>query len=1028
MGLNKNQKKVKEFGKGALLVEAGPGSGKTKVIVERIKYLVDEGVDPDSFLVITFTIKAAENLQRKLKKALDKEDVEKMQISTIHSFCLDFLKTKNQFLNIIDDDSKERKILFVQKHKDDLGFKGVHIAKDHQIPSIVEKYAEYTNFAVDKEGLIEYVEAEKTYSPEYVKFIDENEYFSTKKIKEAGFYDTDWYNARFQQVARSYKTYLKLLDDDSLVDFNTLQLKTLEELQSNPDTKYKTILIDEFQDTDPLQYEIFRILLKQADYFTAVGDIDQRIYSFRSTFKDYFDQMEKEFETTRISLDCNYRSTQNIVNLTDSFIKYQRSENSQKDLKSNNDKYDNPSFIIETDMPKNRNQKRFAYESEGKKIFDIIKKLDENNQIKHFSDIAVLYRKHSSKTIKTLINCLKEEGIPFSIKGGHDLQDQKEVKAIIIMLWYITRSLNKSYISSQDEYNWLNLKGFYDEELEGIFWKLTDSTKEYIRNLQETFEAEVQYLRNKLSPPKRKNTVKNFSGTPSEEEKVLIEIYQRVNKPVIDLDEIEDENDREFFEKLEFLRRKVRSDQPPEILKVYYSLLAMSDYFDDFKSNIDEVSNLATLTQTMANYEEYISKTDIRGLYFFLTRALNNYSADYGDENGVQLMTVHAAKGLEFPVTIVASIEKDEFPMKNKDPKREKNTVRFKNTFYTPNELLKYKYFTDDEGNYRPITIEEENQKALDEEERVIYVAMTRAADLLIVSCLGELPEKINEIRDRFEPFSFDRLKDVKICKDFSDDDEEEKLVLNYSKYTKYCSCPFKYNLGYNLGFSRPGAKAANRGTAFHQIMEAVNHKLIEGDEVTSEYLDSITTKSYDSLLDIEENPDEFEKFKEKVQKYHEKYTLNREILESELDFEIDRGDYILNGAIDLVYKTGENELTILDYKYSESGDEKLDGYTKQLHLYAAALKQLPEYKDYAIKEAITHFVIDDYPHKVAINDEIINKELENLDKVACKINVLKEFPKDSDECENCSYRIFCKKYESIDELNEYLEQRGTYE
>ena len=1006
---NEEQRDVIKFGKGNLLVEAGPGSGKTTVIVERIKYLLDHDVEPESFLVITFTRKAADNLQRKLKNDLDKGIVEKMQISTIHSFCLEFLKTKNQILNLIDDDSGERKNLFVQKNKDYLGFNGVHIAKDHQIPSIVEKYAEYTNFAVDIDGLIEYVDSEKTYSPEYEDFISENEYFSTKKIKEAGFYDDDWYNARFQQVAKSYRKYMELLDNKSLVDYNTLQLKTLEELKLNPETDYKTVLVDEFQDTDPLQYEIFRILLKQADYFTAVGDIDQRIYSFRSTFKDYFDEMENEFETTRISLDCNYRSTRNIVSLTDSFIKYQRSENSQKDLKAYNNEYDNPSFILETDMPKKRNEKKFAYQKEAKKIFEIIQRLDENGQVNEFSDIAVLYRKHSSNTIKNLVGYLKEARIPFSIKGGHGIQDQKEVKAVIIMLWYITRKLNKSYISSQDEYTWLNLSGFYDNELEGAFWNLKDQTKEYIRNIQESFEEEVRRLRNELSPAKRKNTIKNFSGTPGEEEQVLIDIYRQVDKPVIDLEQIEDDDDREFFERLESLRDKVNSNDPPEILKVFYSFLSMSDYFERVKDNEDQVENLALLTQTISNYEEFISATDTRGLYFYLTRVIRNYSADYGDPNGVQLMTVHAAKGLEFPVAIVASIEKDEFPMAIKDPTREKPTVMFKNTFYTPNGLLKYKYLTDEEGNFRPISIEEENEKQLEEEERVIYVAMTRAADLLIVSCLGEVPERLDEIRDSFEEFSFDRLNDVKICKDFGNS-EEEKLALNYSKYTKYCSCPFKYNLGYNLGFARPGAMEANRGTAFHEIMETVNLKLIENKEISADDLKEITHDAYQSLLDINENPQQFKDFERDVENYVNTYSKNRKVLASELDFEIDRGEYLLNGSIDLIYETGEKEIVILDYKYSKSGEEKLDAYTKQLHLYAAALRQLPEYEDFTIKKAITHFVMDDYLHEVEITDDIINSELENLDRVAHDIINLDEFPKESEECAKCSYRIFCKK------------------
>ena len=301
---NKEQIDVIEFGKGNLLVEAGPGSGKTTVIVERIKRLIDEDVEPESFLVITFTRKAAENLKVKLKRELDEEKVKKMQISTIHSFCLEFLKDRNRTIHLIDDDSDERKALFVRKNKKRLGFTGVNIVKNNQFASVVDKFGEYTNFKVKPDELISYVESERTFSPEYEEFIKENPYFSSKKIKEAGFKD-DWYNARFQQIARSYEEYLDLLDDNSSVDYNTLQLKALEELESNGETKYKTVK-RYWTKCGLSQYRIFKILLRQAEYFTVVGDIDQRIYSFRSTFRDYFEELESEFETTRISLNCNY--------------------------------------------------------------------------------------------------------------------------------------------------------------------------------------------------------------------------------------------------------------------------------------------------------------------------------------------------------------------------------------------------------------------------------------------------------------------------------------------------------------------------------------------------------------------------------------------------------------------------------------------------------------------------------------------------------------------------------------------------
>lgn len=1004
---NGEQEDVIEFGKGNLLVEAGPGSGKTTVIVERIKRLIDEDVEPESFLVITFTRKAAENLKVKLKRELDEEKVKKMQISTIHSFCLEFLKDRNRTIHLIDDDSDERKALFVRKNKRKLGFTGVNIVKNNQFASVVDKFGEYTNFKVKPDELIRYVESERTFSPEYEQFISENPYFSSRKIKEAGFKD-DWYNARFQQIARSYEEYMKMLDDNSLVDYNTLQLKALEELESDGETKYKTVLIDEFQDTDPLQYRIFKILLRQAEYFTVVGDIDQRIYSFRSTFRDYFEELESEFETTRISLNCNYRSTENIVNLTDSFISYQRSENSKKELKAYNREYDNPSFIIETDLPRQKRQRKPAYEIEAHKIFDIIQRLDENGQIKDFSDIAVLYRKHSSHTIATLISLLQDADIPFDVRGSRDLKAQKEIKVVIIMWWYITRKLDDSYISSQDEYDWISLRGFYDEDLQGTFWSFSDSTKQYLQGIQETFEDEVAQVRNELSPPKRGGP-KKFSTTHKEEEPILIEIFRNVEKPAVDLDKITDENDREFFERLECLRDKTFSKERPEILKVYYEMLSMSGYFDDADSSINQVSNLAMLTQMMSNYEEYIAPDDIRGFYYFLTQSVRNYGAHYADEGGVQLMTVHAAKGLEFPVTILSSIQNDGFPMSVKDPLRKSPNIMFKDTFYTPNECLEYKYFTDENGECRPITIEEENEQELEEEQRVIYVAMTRAADLLILSCMGELPEKVENIRDCLTPFSLEALEDVEIRKHF-ENSEEESLVMNYSKYTKYCSCPFKYNLGYNLGFTRPGAKAANRGTAFHEIMEKVNLELLEGNEIGKDELLEITDEAYGSMFDIKENPEEYEEFRNNVIDYYNKYSINRDVLGAELDFEIDRGEYLLNGAIDLIYRTGENEIVILDYKYAEYDEDHIDGYIKQSHLYMAAVRQLPEFRDYTVKKAIIHFVLGDYQYEVEVNDDEINDELQKLDAVAENINEGKKFPKVSNDCETCSYRIFCNK------------------
>ncbi|MBR5502891.1 MAG: UvrD-helicase domain-containing protein, partial [Methanobrevibacter sp.] len=153
MGFNDKQKEVINYGTGTLLVEAGPGSGKTTVIIARILHLIENGVKPEEFLVITFTRKAAENLQNRLRKYLKKEDITKMQISTIHSFCYEFLKTKNEILKLLDDDNSEKKSLFIQKFKKELGFTDISTLYDYQISTVIHKFGEYSCFNVNTDDL-----------------------------------------------------------------------------------------------------------------------------------------------------------------------------------------------------------------------------------------------------------------------------------------------------------------------------------------------------------------------------------------------------------------------------------------------------------------------------------------------------------------------------------------------------------------------------------------------------------------------------------------------------------------------------------------------------------------------------------------------------------------------------------------------------------------------------------------------------------------------------------------------------------
>lgn len=1034
MEFNDNQISIINFGKGTLLVEAGPGSAKTTVIVERIKYLIEKGVNPESFLVITFTTKAAENLKYKLRKSLPNETVLKMQISTIHSFCLEYLKSKNFSLNLLDDDTSEKKSLFIQKFKNELGFINESTILDYQFPAVLSKFSEYTCFNVDSNQLIETIKDSRPITKEYIDFINSLNYFSKKRIDdvdetlkkekrknpdefdESKLLSKSWYNARYLQIAKAYPIYLRLLEEYNYVDYDTLQLKALAELEKDPLTKFTTVFVDEFQDTDPLQFRIFEILRGNCEYFTAVGDVDQHIYAFRSSFNDFFDELIRLDSPEVLSLNVNFRSTNNIVKLTEAFISPQRKETSKKHMRSNSKGYNNPNFLIENEKS----------EDEADNVYDIIKYLKLNNKIKDYSDVSVLYRKHTDKTIEALIEKFDEGNIAYSIRGQSDLSDKNEVKTIIILFWYLSRKTDIGYIPSNDELNELNLKAFCGEYFETSFFSLDESTKTYLKDLQDSYYSEVTQIENHLCGKEDKYKVDKIHRVKKRENQDrIIEIFKDLKMPVINAEKIENHRDKEFFIKLDKIRSKIQSEEPPTILDVFYQLIALSNLFG-YELNYDELANLSKLTQTISNYESFISESDFRGVFFFLNNTIVNYDSYQKEGSGVQLMTIHAAKGLEFPVTIITSLQKDKFPMVNKDPEREKDFVFPNDTYYTPNECLRYKTILkeNEDGNFtqQPLTIEEENRLDDEEEDRVLYVAMTRAADLLILSTIGKVPKQIERIKQYLTPLNIEDLGGVEIYEHYSESDDEP-VVLNYSKYTQYISCPFKYDIGYNLGFKRSGVKAANRGTVFHEIMETVNLKLKDGQKVTDDELSQITYDTYKSMFDIEENPDEYEEFRENVFKYYNEYSINREVLEAELDFEIFKGDYLLNGAIDLIYKFSDDEIVILDYKYAQYDEDHINGYTKQLYIYASALREIPEYVNYKIKKAITHFVLDDYQHEVVIDDDVMNDEFARLNEVAGEISegVFEKKPEKQENCMKCQYRYFCKPKEFAWQLYENI-------
>ena len=179
--LNDEQKTIVEYdGDKFLSVQAGPGSGKTRVIVEKVKYMVKElGVNPESFLIITFSTKAADELKdRLIEGEIPASDVQKMQISTIHSFCFKILEeTGTVGLDIVADGDKLN--LFIRKHLKDLGFENECSIRTYEIDNIIKKYSEYSTFNVNTEKLVNYLEENFPVADEFVEYV--NKYMEENK-------------------------------------------------------------------------------------------------------------------------------------------------------------------------------------------------------------------------------------------------------------------------------------------------------------------------------------------------------------------------------------------------------------------------------------------------------------------------------------------------------------------------------------------------------------------------------------------------------------------------------------------------------------------------------------------------------------------------------------------------------------------------------------------------------------------------------------------------------------------------------
>ena len=384
-GLNKQQIEAVKHINGPMLVLAGAGSGKTKVLTSRIAYLIEQGVSTDNILAITFTNKAAKEMKEREIKLIG-YDAKSIQISTFHSLGLKIIK----------------------ENYARLGYKSNFVILDSDDTlTVVKKIMKDLNLNP------------KFYNPRDVR----NKISSAKnELLDPEAYSKVEFDSNIIEVYRKYNK--KLLINNS-VDFDDLLILPIKLFRQHPDVlkyyqdKYKYVLIDEYQDTNEAQYIFSKMLCNNHKNIFVVGDNDQAIYAFRGANYKNILNFEKDYPNCKvIMLEENYRSTQNILDAANSVIRHNKMRK-DKNLWCNNDIGSKVKYVkVETDKDE------CAY------VSDKIKELHDNHV--NYEDIAVLYRTNAQSRL--IEEEMLKNGIPYRIIGSFYFYNRKEIKDLLCYL------------------------------------------------------------------------------------------------------------------------------------------------------------------------------------------------------------------------------------------------------------------------------------------------------------------------------------------------------------------------------------------------------------------------------------------------------------------------------------------------------------------------------------------------------------------------------------------------------------------
>ena len=616
-GLNERQKEAVLHVDGPLMIVAGAGSGKTKVLTTRIAHLMANGVDAFNILALTFTNKAAKEMKERIEKILGNNEARNLYIGTFHSVFARILRSEahrlgypSNFTIYDTDDAKSVvKTVINEMHLDDKVYK----------PNTI-----YNRISAAKNALI----TPDEYANDY--YLQQEDMRSNRPA-----------------TAQIFDAYVKRCFKNGAMDFDDLLLKFYELLKNFPESlskyqhKFRYILIDEYQDTNPAQYEIIKLLGAMHENVCVVGDDAQSIYSFRGATIQNILQFQKDYDDVKVvKLEQNYRSTQNILGVANQVISNNKGQIEKK------------LFTENAVGEKIKLVRTMTDNDEGKFVADTIQEQKLRN---HYSnkDLAILYRTNAQS--RAFEESLRRMGIPYIIYGGISFYQRKEIKDLVAYL--------RLLVNPKDEES---LKRIINYPARGIGKTTVDKA---ILLANENNVPMWDILENASSHGFRAGTLQAI-----EEFVIMIKSFTSM---------LQKQNAYEVafhVGKQTNIVKELFNDKSAEGVQRY--------------ENIQELLNsIKEWTESPSNEDGEVGDKGL-GAYLQQITLLTDADQKDPDSDTVKLMTIHAAKGLEFSCVFAAGLEEMLFP------------------------------------NAMSINTREE----LEEERRLFYVVITRAKQRLWIS------------------------------------------------------------------------------------------------------------------------------------------------------------------------------------------------------------------------------------------------------------------------------------------------------